>query len=222
MQGNYKFAVATPSIKIGDASANARQIAAVIQEAAADGVAAIAFPELSITGYTCGDLFFRRELLADAWANMDWLARWTSSLPIISVVGFPQLVGDSIFNAAAVICGGKIVDIIRKRALPTYGEYYEARQFTPASCDEPVKVFDAGVFRFGVEICEDLWTGIAPSSRMSALGVDVVFNPSASTDYLGKAAIRRDVVRGQSLRLGCAYAQVSGNLAPTPSSAAIR
>ena len=206
MQGNYKFAVATPSIKIGDASANARQIAAVIQEAAADGVAAIAFPELSITGYTCGDLFFRRELLADAWANMDWLARWTSSLPIISVVGFPQLIGDSIFNAAAVICGGKIVDIIRKRALPTYGEYYEARQFTPASCDEPVKVFDAGVFRFGVEICEDLWTGIAPSSRMSALGVDVVFNPSASTDYLGKAAIRRDVVRGQSLRLGCAYA----------------
>ena len=206
MHGSYKFAVATPRVKIGDASANARRIAAAIRETAADGVAAVAFPELAITGYTCGDLFFRRELLADAWDGVEWLAQTTATLPIISVVGFPQLGGDSIFNAAAVICGGKVLDVVRKRALPTYGEYYEARQFTPAPCDEPVKVFDAGGFRFGVEICEDLWTGVAPSSRMAACGGDVVFNPSASTDYLGKAAIRRDVVRGQSLRLGCVYA----------------
>jgi len=178
----------------------------VVREAAADGVAAIAFPELSLTGYTCGDLFFRDDLLGSARAALDDFAARTADLPIVSVVGLPMAEGPAIYNAAAVVHGGNVVGIVRKRVLPTYAEYYERRQFVPAPHDELPQVFDVGQFRFGVEICEDLWASIPPSSLMACRGVDVVFNISASTDFLGKSRHRRDMARQQSARLGCAYA----------------
>ena len=178
----------------------------VVREAAADGVAAIAFPELSLTGYTCGDLFFRDDLLGSARAALDDFAARTADLPCVSVVGLPVADGPAVYNAAAVVHGGSVVGTVRKRVLPTYAEYYERRQFVPAPHDELPQVFDVGQFRFGVEICEDLWASIPPSSLMACRGVDVVFNISASTDFLGKSRHRRDMARQQSARLGCAYA----------------
>ncbi len=195
-----------PRLVLGDVAANSQEMESLVRRAVAEGAVAVAFPELSLTGYSCGDLFFRSDLLSAAESELVRFASATAALPVVSVVGFPQRDGDAIYNAAAVVFGGKVVGIVRKRALPTYAEYYEARQFTPACMEEPPTVFDAGGFRFGVEICEDLWTPVPPSSLMAAAGVDVVFNLSASTDYLGKSARRRDMVRQQSLRLGCAYA----------------
>ena len=189
------------------------------RKAAESGVAAIVFPELSVTGYTCGDIFFRDGTLSAAESALAAFVRETADLPIVSVVGFPERDGNCIFNAAAVTHGGKIVGVVRKRHLPTYREYYEARQFTPAPDTEPPKIFDAGGLRFCVEICEDLWAAVPPSSLAAASGVDVVFNLSASTDYLGKSARRREMVRQQSQRLGCAYAMACAGMGESSSDA---
>ena len=206
MQGFYRIAAATPRLTLGDVAANAKELVRLAKDAAKNGVAAIVFPELCLTGYTCGDMFFRDELLAAANAAAETFAAKTVNLPLVSIVGLPVAEGPTIYNAAAVVHGGKIVGIVRKRALPNYGEYYERRQFTPAPADEPLSIFDIGGFRFGVEICEDLWTPVPPSSLMAEGGVDVVFNLSASTDFLGKSQRRQSLVEQQSLRLGCAYA----------------
>ncbi|MBQ6136165.1 MAG: NAD(+) synthase [Kiritimatiellae bacterium] len=219
MNGFYKIAAATPRLSLGDPAANAKELVRLTKEAAKDGVAAIVFPELSITGYTCGDMFFRDELLRAASAAVEVFAAKTASLPLVSIVGLPIAEGPAIYNAAAVVHGGKVVGTVRKHALPNYGEYYERRQFTPAPADEPLTVFDVGSFRFGVEICEDLWTPVPPSSLMAECGVDVVFNLSASTDFLGKSQRRRSLVEQQSMRLGCAYAMACAGTGESSSDA---
>ena len=194
-------------------------MARLARKAAESGVAAIVFPELCVTGYTCGDVFFRDDALSAAESALAAFVRETADLPLVSVVGFPQRDGSCIFNAAAVVQGGEVVGVVRKRHLPTYREYYEARQFTSAPDAEPPKVFDAGGLRFCVEICEDLWAAVPPSSIAAGSGVDVVFNLSASTDYLGKSARRREMVRQQSLRLGCAYAMACAGMGESSSDA---
>ncbi len=203
MKGIIRIAAATPRLHLGDPRANVTELVRLASAVSADGAAAIVFPELSLTGYTCGDLFFRADLLSAAESALADFAAATAKLPIIVLVGFPQREGDLIRNAAAVVHGGAIAGVVCKRILPTYAEYYERRQFTPAPSDESVKVFDAGSFRFGVEICEDLWAPVPPSARMASRGVDVIFNLSASTDFLGKALRRQDMVRQQSARLVC-------------------
>ena len=206
MEGFYRIAAATPRLHLGDPASNVKELVRLAKDAAKDGVSAIVFPELCLTGYTCGDMFFRDELLTAANAATETYAIKTANLPIVSIVGLPVAEGPAIYNAAAVVHGGKIAGIVRKRALPNYGEYYERRQFTPVPADEPLYIFDVRGFRFGVEICEDLWTPVPPSSLMAESGVDVVFNLSASTDFLGKSQKRQSLVEQQSLRLGCAYA----------------
>jgi NAD+ synthase (glutamine-hydrolysing) len=219
MDGFYRIAAATPRLFLGNPGANAEELARLAEAAAKDGVSAIVFPELCLTGYTCGDLFFRDDLLHAASEAAAAFAAKTSGLPLVSIVGLPMAEGAAIYNAAAVIHGGKIAGIVRKRALPNYGEYYERRQFTPAPADDPVRIFDAGAFRFGVEICEDLWTPTPPSSLMAQGGVDIVFNLSASTDFLGKSRRRSALVEQQSLRLGCVYAMACAGTGESSSDA---
>ena len=219
MDGFYRIAAATPRLFLGNPRANAEELARLAEAAAKDGVSAIVFPELCLTGYTCGDLFFRDDLLHAASEAAAACAAKTSGLPLVSIVGLPVAEGAAIYNAAAVIHGGEIAGIVRKRALPNYGEYYERRQFTPAPADDPVRIFDAGAFRFGVEICEDLWTPTPPSSLMAQGGVDIVFNLSASTDFLGKSRRRSALVEQQSLRLGCVYAMACAGTGESSSDA---
>ena len=219
MDGFYRIAAATPRLFLGNPRANAEELARLAEAAAKDGVSAIVFPELCLTGYTCGDLFFRDDLLHAASEAAVAFAAKTSGLPLVSIVGLPEAEGAAIYNAAAVIHGGEIAGIVRKRALPNYGEYYERRQFTPAPADDPVRIFDAGAFRFGVEICEDLWTPTPPSSLMAQGGVDIVFNLSASTDFLGKSRRRSALVEQQSLRLGCVYAMACAGTGESSSDA---
>ena len=219
MDGFYRIAAATPRLFLGNPRANAEELARLAEAAAKDGVSAIVFPELCLTGYTCGDLFFRDDLLHATSEAAAAFAAKTSGLPLVSIVGLPVAEGAAIYNAAAVIHGGEIAGIVRKRALPNYGEYYERRQFTPAPADDPVRIFDAGAFRFGVEICEDLWTPTPPSSLMAQGGVDIVFNLSASTDFLGKSRRRSALVEQQSLRLGCVYAMACAGTGESSSDA---
>ena len=194
-------------------------MARLARKAAESGVAAIVFPELCVTGYTCGDLFFRDEFLDSAEKALADFANATADLPTVSIVGFPEKSGPAIYNSAAVVFAGKVAGIVRKRCLPTYREYYEARQFTPAPRGEPPKVFKVGGLCCCVEICEDLWAAVPPSSLAAANGVDIVFNLSASTDYLGKSARRREMVHQQSQRLGCAYAMACAGIGESSSDA---
>ena len=219
MKGLYKISAATPRLHLGDAAANAKEMARLARKAAESGVAAIVFPELCVTGYTCGDLFFRDEFLDSAEKALADFANATADLPTVSIVGFPEKSGPAIYNSAAVVFAGKVAGIVRKRCLPTYREYYEARQFTPAPRGEPPKVFKVGGLCFCVEICEDLWAAVPPSSLAAANGVDIVFNLSASTDYLGKSARRREMVHQQSQRLGCAYAMACAGIGESSSDA---
>ncbi len=219
MDGFYRIAAATPRLILGKPQANAEELVRLAGEAAKDGVSAIVFPELCLTGYTCGDLFFREDILRAASKAATAFASETANIPILSVIGLPVAEGAAIYNSAAVAYGGRIVEIVRKRALPNYGEYYERRQFTPAPADEPLRIFDVGAFRFGVEICEDLWTPTPPSSLMAEGGVDIVFNLSASTDFLGKSQRRRSLVEQQSLRLGCVYAMACAGTGESSSDA---
>ena len=219
MDGAFKIAVVSPRVTLANPQANVAEMVACARAAAQDGVAALAFPELSLTGYSCGDLFFRADLQLAARAALDVYVRETADLPLVSVLGLPYRLDASLYNVAAVVSKGKIWGLVPKSVLPTYGEYYERRQFTPApavrtTTPEGVPfgtdlVFEVSGFRFSVELCEDLWMPCPPSSRLAGAGLDLVFNLSASTDFLGKSARRRERVVHQSVALGCAYAMAS-------------
>ena len=217
MEEFYRIAVATPALHLGDPDANAGELLRMAEAAAEKGAAVIAFPELSLTGYTCGDLFFRSDLIREAATALTDFAHRTKDLALVSIVGFPERWGDGLYNSAAVVVGGEVVGIVRKKTLANYSEYYEKRQFDPAPDGELPTVFEVNGLRFGVEICEDMWAPVPPSSLMA--GTDVVFNLSASTDFLGKAQVRNLMIIQQSVRLGCAYALAAAGIGESTSDA---
>ena len=209
--GFIKVATATPKIKVADVTYNADSIITCIKEAAAQGVKLIALPELCITGYTCGDLFFQKTLIDGAWEQLERIKDEISTLDIIAVVGLPMQKNGKLINAAAVVYHGEILCTVGKKHLPNYNEFYEKRHF--ADClDEPPVVFrceELPEFCFGVEICEDLWSPCPPSVELAAGGATVILNLSASNEMIGKAEYRRSLVTGQSGRLICAYLYAS-------------
>lgn len=219
MKDFVRIAAASPALRLGAPAANSAEHVRIAREASEQGVSLLAFPELSLTGYTCGDLFFREDLVSDAAEALKRFAAMTLRLPLVSVVGFPERAGNALYNSAAVVSGGEIVGIVRKRHLANYSEYYERRQFVPAPAGDPVRVFDLGGFRFGVEICEDLWSPVPPSSQMASAGLDLVLNLSASTDFLGKSGRRRAMALQQSGRLRCAYALAAAGFGESTSDA---
>ena len=220
--GFLRVAAATPHIRVADCAHNKRAVLALLREAADQGAAAVVFPELCLTGYTCGDLFHDATLLHAAEQNLQELLAETASLPILAAVGLPAVFGASLYNLAAVFCHGKLLGLAAKGNIPNYGEFYEARHFVPAPavpravsfCGQEVllgrellyRCADAPEFTVGVEICEDLWIPEPPCGPMAQRGATLILNPSASDETVGKADYRRSLVRGQSARLFCAYA----------------
>ena len=218
--GFFRAAAATPVIRVADCRGNARAVEALIRTAAAQGVQAVVFPELCLTGYTCGDLFLQRPLLQAAEQELAGLIARTADLPILAVAGVPVPVRGALYNCAAVFCGGRLLGLSAKTCIPNYSEFYEARHFSPApACIEvtyagftvplgnsilyrPIGWEDCAV---GVEICEDLWSPAPPSTQLALAGATLLLNLSASDEVIGKASYRRDLVRGQSGRLLCAY-----------------
>ncbi len=222
--GFVKIAAATPDLRVADCAYNASEIIKQAKQAAAKGAHLIVFPELCLTGYTCGDLFLQQTLLDGALAALETVCRETAGLNAAVVVGLPLMQQGKLFNVAAVLCGGKIEGIVPKQFIPNYSEFYEARHFvsgagvpfqtvsllgqdTLFAGGEPLvfQCADMPEFTLGVEICEDLWVANPPSTRLAQAGATVIVNLSASDEIIGKASYRRDLVRQQSARLLCAY-----------------
>ena len=222
--GFVKIAAATPDLRVADCAYNASEIVKQAKQAAAKGAHLVVFPELCLTGYTCGDLFLQRTLLDGALAALDTVRRETAELNAAVVVGLPLVQQGKLFNVAAVLCGGKIEGVVPKQFIPNYSEFYEARHFvsgagvpfqtisllgqdTLFAGGEPLlfQCADMPEFTLGVEICEDLWVANPPSTRLAQAGATVIVNLSASDEIIGKASYRRDLVRQQSARLLCAY-----------------
>ena len=219
--GFVRVAAATPKIKIADCSHNADKIMEYIRIADGQEVKLIVFPELCVTGYTCGDLFLQETLLCKAKEQVKKIADFTAGRDVVAVVGFPFEWMGKLYNTAAVLQGGRILGMVPKMSIPNYSEFYEARHFTSGIRDT-VKVDFMGeevdfgsriLFRcrnipefiLGVEICEDLWIPISPGISHCIAGGTVIANLSASDELVGKDEFRRDLVKSQSARLRCGY-----------------
>ena len=222
--GFIKAAAGTPAIRVADCAYNARQIIALMQEAAERGVKVLALPELCVTGYTCGDLFLQDTLLRGAEDALAHILRETAGLDMLTAVGLPVRCkwDNKLYNCAAVIQKGEVLGLIPKTCLPNYGEFYEQRWFVSgAGADfsvslagqENVSLCPGSLFEcdampglvVGVELCEDLWSAQPPSVALARAGATVILNLSASDEVAGKAAYRRQLVTGQSARLLCGY-----------------
>ena len=219
--GYIKVASAIPSVKVGDCHYNLQEIEQTIIRAEGQHVEVIVFPELSITGYTCQDLF-RQQLLLDASEQaIVMLLDFTRQLDIISIVGVPVQVGSILLNCAAVIQKGELMAIIPKTYLPNYNEFYEKRWFASSQDLHATEIIYAGsrvtvspqptIFHtytgatFGVELCEDVWAPEPPSTKLTLAGADIVFNLSASDELIGKHTYLRQLLSQQSARTMSGY-----------------
>lgn len=221
-----RIAVGVPLCKVADPAFNGQQTAALLAEAAASGAAVAAFPELGLSAYSCDDLFHQRALQDGCEAALAALLAASADLPTVAIVGMPLRVDQRLFNCAVVLQRGRVLGVVPKTYLPNYGEFYEARQFSAA--EEAVSteiellgrrvpfgsrlVFaasDLPLLRLHVEICEDVWTPIPPSSFAALAGAMVLVNLSASNVTVGKAGYRRQLVAQQSARCLAAYAYSS-------------
>ena len=218
--GYVKVAAAVPRVKVADCRFNASEIEKLIIIAEGKGVQMIVFPELSLTAYTCGDLFGQQLLLEEAEMGLIQILSNTRQLDIISILGMPvQLGGGRLLNAAVVIQKGKILGVVPKTYLPNYKEFYEKRWFTSATevdeasvrlCGQIVPLgsrllFDTSDTTFGIELCEDLWAPVPPSCELALQGAEIVFNLSADDESIGKHAYLRSLIAQQSARCLAGY-----------------
>lgn len=219
--GFITVAATVPSVKVADTDYNTREIERMISQAEESGVEIVCFPELSLTGYSCQDLFHEQLLLDAAEDSLARLMDFTRGLGVIAVVGLPVRVGGLLFNCAAVIQGGRLLGIVPKTYLPNYNEFYEKRWFASAQdlhdteillagypfvvSAEPVIFSTASGVKFGVEICEDVWAPVPPSNNLALAGADIILNLSASDELIGKHAYLKSLVAQQSARVICGY-----------------
>ena len=227
--GFVKVAAAVPELKVADCAFNTGKIIGMVKEAAAAGVQLVVFPEMSLTAYSCGDLFHQQLLLREALSHLNLLAESTRDLDIVILAGLPVLLDNQQFNCAAVLQNGEILGIVPKTYIPGYKEFYEERWFTsggnaisktmelsgkqvPFGTDLLFEAEGQYNICFGVEICEDLWTPIPPSAYQAIAGASILFNLSASNEVIGKYEYRRELVRQQSGKCIAGYIYVSAGV----------
>lgn len=217
--GFVKVAAAVPRVRVADCKFNADQLESLIAIAEGKGVQIIAFPEMCITAYTCGDLFGQQLLLEEAEMGLMQILNNTRQLDIISILGMPVVINSVVANAAVVIQKGKVLGVVPKTYLPNYKEFYEQRWFTSATqiaensvrlCGQVVPLgsnllFETSNTTFGVEICEDLWSTIPPSSTLAMQGAEILFNLSADNEGIGKHKYLCSLVSQQSARCIAGY-----------------
>ncbi len=227
--GFVKICAASPKLSLANVAENEREIGNLMRKFANEGVAIAVFPELSLTGHSCGDLFFQTQLLNESARTVSRLAKLTESLDFTAIVGAPLLVRQRIYNCAFVLGNGKILGIVPKSHLPNTAEFYEKRWFAPAAdlpiseielCGNKIPLGNDLIFEaenhpecaFGIEICEDLWVPEPPSGKLAVAGAHMIFNLSASNEVVGKTKFRRDLVRMQSARCLAAYAYAGAGI----------
>lgn len=219
--GFITVAAAIPSVKVADTEYNIKQIEDFVAQAEGRGVEIIVFPELSVTGYSCQDLFLQQLLVEQAEVAVMQLLDFSRKLDIICIVGAPVNISGSLYNCAVVIQHGIILGIIPKTYLPNYGEFYEKRWFTSSKNLKPTDIRYAGnsvsitpgptLFRtsdnalFGVEICEDVWAAEPCSNKLALAGADIIFNLSASDELIGKHIYLMNLLSQQSARTISGY-----------------
>jgi NAD+ synthase (glutamine-hydrolysing) len=221
--GFVRVAAAVPRMRVADCAYNVEAILALMERAEREAVAVLVFPELCVTGYTCGDLFQQPTLQRGALSALERLTNIGGEIYSgVAIVGVPLAIDDRLFNCAAVLQRGQVLGIVPKSFIPNYKEFYEQRWFAPAAAAcSPKVVLSAGTVPFGtdflfeaadveglvlgVEICEDLWVPIPPSSFQALAGATLLVNLSASNEVIGKAPYRRQLVVNQSGRCIAAY-----------------
>ena len=224
--GFLKVAAAVPLVRVADCAHNAGRIIALTEEAARRGVEIVVFPELAVTGYTCGDLLLQSTLLDAADEALAEIVRATRKLPLTVIAGVPLRHGSTLYNCAAVFTQGRVLGVVPKIHIPDYGEFYETRWFASGEgiAEERIAAagqqadfgadltFEVNGTEFGVEICEDLWTAVPPSSHLALDGAKAIFNLSASPETAGKHAYLRQLVAQQSARTLAAYVYCSAGM----------
>ncbi len=220
--GYIKAAALSPKIRVADPKYNAQAVICMAMEAQAQGACIIVFPELCLTGYTCGDLFLQELLLEEAKTQLFVIAEQTAHMNAIIFVGLPLAYMDRLYNTAAVLYKGKILGIVPKTYLPNYAEFYEERHFERGMCKTVPVTLREGVtvpmgtkqlfvcenlpnLRIAAELCEDVWSPNPPSIGHALAGADIIVNLSASDEVTGKDVYRRELIAGQSARLVCGY-----------------
>ena len=221
--GFVRVAAAIPELRVADCAFNVSKMADLIRQGESEKAQVICFPELSITGYTCADLFFQQQLLADAEKALNELQLLTFSTTAVIVVGMPVRVQSQLFNTAVVLQGGHVLGVVPKTHLPNNNEFYEKRWFSSATTTDIQSIylsgaevpfgtnllFSDGKFSFSIELCEDLWVPIPPSSQHALHGADIIFNLSATNELIGKHNYLRQLVEQQSARCVAGYVYAS-------------
>jgi NAD+ synthase (glutamine-hydrolysing) len=221
--GFVRVAAAIPELRVADCAFNVGRIADLVRQGETEKVQVICFPELSVTGYTCADLFFQQQLLDDALKALYELQMLTFSTTAVIIVGMPVRIQNQLFNTAVVLQGGHILGVVPKTHLPNNNEFYEKRWFSPSTATDIQTVsfsgedvpfgtnllFNDGKFSFGIELCEDLWVPIPPSSQQVLQGADVIFNLSATNELIGKHQYLRQLIEQQSARCVSGYVYAS-------------
>lgn len=231
MRGLVRVGAAVPSLALGNVKENMKCHLAMMREAKEKHVSIVTFPELSLTGYTCGDLFFQRRLLDDV---TDALLALKDEMPegILAVVGAPLEIEGALYNCAVVLHKGEIISAVPKTFLPNNGEFYEKRWFQSGDarrdasvaiqklktdvCRQAIFETEDGV-RFGIELCEDLWAPLPPSTMLSVEGAEIILNLSASNELLSKREYRQQLISQQSARCQCGYVYVSAGMGESSS-----
>lgn len=225
-QGFIKVAALTPKVTVADTQANRKEICRLMDEAEAKGAKILVFPELCITGYTCGDLFYQQVLLREAKKELLAIAKYTQRKDYLAFVGLPLEYNGKLYNVAAAVTQGKVLGLVPKTHIPNYNEFYERRHFAPGM-KQPVPVAldeDTVVpmgtrvlfqcrqmpeLKIGAEICEDVWAPNPPGVEHALAGATLLVNLSASDETTGKDRYRKNLVTGQSGRLICGYVYCS-------------
>lgn len=233
MFGFYKIASAVPKIKVANVKYNTEEILRLSFAAEKESASLILFPELSLTGYTCGDLFLQSKLQESVLKGLKEILQATASINIVIIVGLPLGYNNSMYNCAALLQHGKILGIIPKTNIPNYREFYEKRWFAPSYMlldNAETSLFGENVpfgtnlvfeyneeFKLGIEICEDLWGPIPQSSFHTIAGATIIVNPSASNELVGKSEYRKSLVISQSARCMCGYVYSSSGIGESSS-----
>ena len=221
--GFIRVAAAIPELRVADCAFNVARMADLIRKGEEEKVQVICFPELSVTGYTCADLFQQQQLLSNAYKALNELQMLTFSTTSVVIAGMPVRVESQLFNTAVVLQGGHILGVVPKTHLPNNNEFYEKRWFTSGVQADAKSIFLSGEqvpfgtdllftdgkFTFGIEICEDLWVPIPPSSQQALHGAEIIFNLSATNELIGKHQYLRQLIEQQSARCNAGYVYAS-------------